>query len=90
MLLAWATSQQSTSSPHGIAVSFWSLLCLSHALDYLNRNITNTEKLLGSTSELLRTVENAPLEHEVDGSELPAYWPERGDVRLYDVTARYG
>lgn len=90
VLLAWATSQQPTSSLYGIAVSFWSLLCLSHALSYLMSNLTSTGNQLKSVSELVRMLEPVPLEHEIEGTELPAHWPERGDVRLFGVTARYG
>lgn len=90
VLLAWATSQPSSSSLYGIAVSFWSLLCLSHALRCLNLTFTRTEKQLNSASELVGMLATVPREHEVEGTGLPAHWPERGDVRLSDVTARYG
>lgn len=84
-----ATNEPLSSSKSGIGLSFWSSLCLSHAFDSLAFTFTHCETFLASSYKLQDIVERIPVEDHESGIDLPASWPDRGDVTFDGVTARY-
>lgn len=89
LMVFLATFEPLASSPSGIGLSFWSSLCLSHALDCLARQLCDSEALLSDAKGLRELVQNIPVEDHESGVGLPPSWPDRGDVSFDQVTARY-
>ncbi|KAJ3498404.1 hypothetical protein NLG97_g1153 [Lecanicillium saksenae] len=89
ILVFLATRRPLASSQSGIGLSFWSSLCLSHALEILASQFAQTETFLGNAHELQNSVRNIPIEDHDCGIEPPASWPDRGEVLFEHVTARY-
>lgn len=88
VLVALGT-KNAASSQSSLSVSFWSALCLSHALSMTAKNIVTWETSSDAVSELFETIDGIPVENHIDGVELPASWPQRGIVQFRNVTAHY-
>ncbi|OAR00022.1 hypothetical protein LLEC1_00481 [Akanthomyces lecanii] len=89
MLVFAATYRPLAFSQSAIGVSFWSSFCLSHALEHLATSFSVCGMFSAKAHLLREEVQNIPVEDHQPGINVPACWPERGDVLFENVTARY-
>ncbi|KAJ6782804.1 hypothetical protein PWT90_09674 [Aphanocladium album] len=89
MLVFLATRRPLASSQLSIGLSFWSSLCMSHALDCLAGKFSDTEAFLLKAHEVQDLVQNIPVEDHDSGINVSTSWPERGEVVFERVTANY-
>lgn len=87
VFLATHTSLKTTQS--GVGLSFWSSLCFSHALECLTLAFSCGEMALADAHDLRDATQNIPVEDHHSGIDVPASWPEHGEVIFENVTARY-
>lgn len=79
----------STGQSTGIGISFWSLQCIPYALNYLAFHLAPLDIALFDFFELQRMIESVPRENNIAGLEIPASWPDQGQIVFQNVTARY-
>lgn len=88
-LVYLATYKPQSCSQSGIGLSFWSCLCLSHALECLARQLSEGEVFLANAHEVLNVVQTIPVEDDEPGIDVPSSWPDCGKVEFDHVTAKY-
>lgn len=86
-----AVCVQSATSPTGVALSLVGLISFSSSLSAVVQDWTSLETSVAALERLNHFSKTTPIEEDPeDPVELPAVWPERGQVSLQNVIAKYG
>jgi ABC-type multidrug transport system fused ATPase/permease subunit len=92
-LVALAVYSSKATSPEAFGLGLLRALQMNTLLTGLVEHWTNLETALGAVSRLRSAINGTPAEKTDTNDEilqLPNKWPQRGEIALDNVTARYG
>lgn len=89
VLTLLTVKNKDTVSVPAVGLSYLVMITFGMTLEYFIGSWAGVDNAVNALARLKQFVEETPMEPEIPAIDLPQNWPQKGEVKLSNVTAKY-